>query len=108
MAPDPAQTLVREMRRMLDDAGDLEQRIRQAVTRQAAAPFEAVFDLLAESGTMLQRQAEALEAAGQALQDAAALMQTQALLFERSIGALRQPLDVAQRVAGIEKPQKDR
>ena len=108
MAPDPAQTLLHEMRRMLDDAGDLEGRIRQAITRQATAPFEAVFDLLAESGTMLQKQAEALESAGQALQDAAALMQTQAQLFERSIGALRQPLDVAQRVAGIEKPPKDR
>ena len=108
MAPDPAQNLLHEMRRMLDDAGGLEQRIRHAVARQATAPFDAMFDLLSESGTMLHRQAEALEAAGRALQDAAALMQTQAQLFERSIGALRQPLDIAQRVAGVEKPPKDR
>jgi hypothetical protein len=37
---------------------------------------DAVFDLLEESGTTLRRQAEALEAAGRALEETAALMKS--------------------------------
>jgi hypothetical protein len=44
------------------------------------APADAVFDLLEESGVMLRRQAEVLEAAGRALEGTAGLVKTQAEL----------------------------
>ena len=69
-----------------------EQRLQREVTDRLVAPFDAIFDLLEGTGAMVQRQAEALDAAGQALSEAAALMKLQADLFERTVGTLRQPV----------------
>jgi hypothetical protein len=71
------------------------------------APVDAIFDLLEESGRMLRRQAEALEAAGQALEDTAKLVGTQAELFERTISTLREPTELAKAMAGVQRtPRK--
>jgi hypothetical protein len=77
--------------------------LEQGVARRVAAPFDAIFDLLEESGTTLHSQAEALEAAGRALQEAASLMKRQADMFERSVGTLRQPAELAKLAAGLER-----
>ena len=69
-----------------------------------AAPFDAIFDLLEESGATLHSQAEALESAGRALQEAAILMKSQAELFERTVGTLRKPGDLAKSAAGLRAP----
>lgn len=54
---------------------------------------------------MLRRQAEALEAAGHALEDTARLVRTQAELFELTIGPLRKPADLARGALGLERRQ---
>jgi hypothetical protein len=81
--------------------------LEQELARRMTAPFDAIFDLLEESGTTLQSQAEALEAAGRALQEAARLMKRQAEIFERSVGTLRQPTELAKLAAGLERHQDD-
>jgi hypothetical protein len=52
---------------------------------------------------MLRRQAEALEAAGRALEETAGLVKNQAELFERTLGPLREPTERAKAIAGIER-----
>jgi methyl-accepting chemotaxis protein len=68
-------------------------------------PIDAVFDLLEESGKTFRAQADALEQASAALEQTAQHMQTQAEIYERTIRALREPADLARRVAGA-KPRK--
>src|SRR6478752_7253202 len=82
-----------------------ERRLQRQVTGQVLAPVDALFDLLQETGSMLERQAEALEAAGTALAETAALVKAQAALFERTVGTLRRPVDLAKTVARVEKKQ---
>ncbi len=91
---------------LLEEVIDRERRLQRQVTGRLVAPFDVIFDLLEENGLMLRRQAEALEAAGHALQDAAGLVKTQAELFERTIGVLRQPTELAKAAAGLERRQR--
>ncbi len=91
---------------LLEEVIERERRLQRQVTGRLVAPFDLIFDLLEENGLMLRRQAEALEAAGHALQDAAGLVKTQAELFERTIGVLRQPTELAKAAAGMERRQK--
>jgi hypothetical protein len=51
----------------------------------------------------MHSQAEALESAGRALEEAAALMKSQAELFERTVGTLRKPGELAKAAAGLER-----
>jgi hypothetical protein len=78
-----------------------ERRLQRGVAGRIVAPVDAAFDLLAESGTTLRSQAEALEAAGRALEEAGRLMKRQAELFERTVGTLRAPTELAKSVAGL-------
>jgi ABC-type transporter Mla subunit MlaD len=78
-------------------------RALRALTGRVTAPFDAVFDLLEESTTTLRSQADALAAAGQALEDAAGLMKAQAELFERTLDTLRAPTELAKSIAGVER-----
>jgi hypothetical protein len=80
-----------------------ERQLQRGVAGRVAAPFDAIFDLLAESGATMRSQAEALEAAGRALEDAGRLMKRQAELFERGVGALRSPAELAKSAAGLER-----
>ena len=68
-------------------------------------PIDAVFDLLEESGKTFRAQADALEEASAALKQTAALMQTQAEIYEGTIRTLREPANLARRAAGA-KPRK--
>ena len=84
-----------------------ERRMQKEFANRLLAPVEAVFDLLEETGRSLRRQAEALEAAGRALEETAGLALTQAELFERTIATLRKPAEGARAVAGLERrPRK--
>jgi hypothetical protein len=78
-----------------------ERRLQQDVLTRAFAPFDAVFDLLEQSGTALRRQAEALRESARALEQAAGMMEVQAELFERAIGVLREPGEIVKRTAGL-------
>jgi hypothetical protein len=80
-----------------------ERRLQGELAGRVFAPVDAIFDLLVDSGTTLRRQAEALEAAGRALEESAALMKTQAELFERTVGTLRQPADLARKASGAKR-----
>ncbi|MBV9716987.1 MAG: hypothetical protein JOZ64_16555 [Solirubrobacterales bacterium] len=88
---------------LVQEVFDRERGLQRRLAGQLLAPFDAAFDLLEESGLMLRRQAEALEAAGRGLQDTASLMKTQADLFDRTIGALREPAELAKAMAGLER-----
>jgi hypothetical protein len=99
--------LLRECQRLVESAAEHERRIQSGLAGYAFAPVDAVFDLLEESGATLRRQAEALQAAGRALEETAALMTTQAELFERAIGTVRQPADLARAASGAQ-PRKRR
>ncbi|MGZ4277530.1 MAG: hypothetical protein ACXVFK_12530 [Solirubrobacteraceae bacterium] len=83
-----------------------ERKLQHEVTGQLVAPVDAVFDLLQETGSMLERQAAALEAAGAALSETAALVKGQAALFERTVGSLRRPVDLAKSAARLDKKKK--
>ena len=83
-----------------------QRRLEQALASQIVAPFDAVFDLVQESATTMRRQAEALQAAGRALEESAALMKLQAEQFEQTIAALRRPAEIAKTAAGIGRPRQ--
>jgi len=91
---------------LLTEVIERERRLQGEITRRVIAPVDAVFDLLDESGATLRRQAEALAASGRALEEAAALMTKQAELFERTIGTLRQPTELARAAAGLDRPER--
>ena len=57
---------------------------------------------------MLRGQAEALEAAGRALEETAGLVKSQAELFERTIGVLREPAERARTAAGLDRRDRKR
>ena len=102
--------LVEPMQRQLElvqEVIERERRFQQQLAGHLLAPVDAVFDLLAESGVTLRRQAEALEAAGRALEETSRLVKSQAELFERTIGVLREPAERAKTAAGLERrPRK--
>lgn len=103
---DLARQLMEPMQRQLElvqEILDRERRLQRQVTSHLLAPVDAVFDLLAQSGEMLRRQAEALDSAGRALEETAALVTTQAELFERTLGIMREPSELARAVAGLER-----
>lgn len=98
--------LLEPMRRevaLVQEILERERALQREVTSQIVAPVDAVFDLLQETGSMLERQAEALEAAGAALAETAALVKGQAALFERTVRSLRRPVELAKSAARLEK-----
>lgn len=107
--PDLPRQLLEQLQRQLELVQELvehERHLQHELADQLLAPLDAVFDLLEESGAMLRRQAEALSASGRALEDAAVLMKSQADVFERTIGALRHPLELARSTAGLGRPRR--
>jgi len=98
--------LLEPMQRQLELVQEVIERERGLQKRLAGrllAPVDAVFDLLDESGLMLRRQAEAMEAAGRALEETAGLMKTQAELFDRTIAVLREPAELAREASGLDR-----
>ena len=95
--------LLQKQAELIQEIAERERRLQRDIAQRVAAPFDAVFDLLAESGAMLRRQAEALEASGRALEETAGLMKRQAELFESSVDQLRQPVEIAKSAAGLER-----
>jgi hypothetical protein len=98
--------LLAPLQRQADLIGDVlerERRLQREVLGYAFVPFDAVFDLLEQSGSTFRKQAEALEQAARALEETAVLMQTQADIFEAGVRAIREPTDLARSVAGLEK-----
>ena len=90
---------------LLQEVVERERRLQAEIAGHLLDPFDAVFDLLEESGKTFRAQAEALEQASAALEQTAQLMQTQAEIYDSTIRALRGPAAVARRVAGAE-PRK--
>jgi hypothetical protein len=90
-------------RQLLHEVVEREERLRKELAGHVAAPFDAIFDLLEESGATMHSQADALESAGRALEEAARLMKTQAELFERTVSTLRKPGELAKAAAGLER-----
>jgi hypothetical protein len=98
--------LLAPMQRQLELVQELierERRLQKELTGRLVAPVDAIFDMLEGTGVMLRRQAEALEAAGRALEQTAGLVNSQAELFERTLGALREPTERAKAIAGLER-----
>ncbi len=101
---DVPKQLVEPMQRQLElirEIVERERELRRELAGQLAAPFDAMFDLLEQSGAAMRGQAEALQAAGRALDETAALIERQAELFEATVGALRQPAEFARSAAGL-------
>ena len=88
-------------RDLLRHAIERERALQRGVTHRIVAPVDAVFDMLTQTASMLQRQAEALESAGEALTETAALVKAQAELFERTVGAVRQPIELVEAAARL-------
>lgn len=100
------QTLLEAMQHQLqlvEEVIERERSLQKGIAARLAAPVDAVFDLLEESGATLRRQAEALESAGRALEETATLMKSQAELFEGTIARLREPAELAKGLAGVER-----
>jgi len=89
--------------KLVEDVIERERGFQKELATRLAAPVDAVFDLLEESGATLRRQAEALESAGRALEETATLMKRQAELFEGTIVRLREPAELAKSLAGLER-----
>lgn len=101
--------LLHAMQRQLElvqDVIERERRFEKDLAGRLVAPVDAVFDLLEETGATLRRQAEALGAAGRALEETAGLMKHQAEIFERTISTMRQPSDLAKAATGLRRPRK--
>ena len=99
--------LLAAMQRQLElvqEVIERERRLQKQLAGQLLAPVDAIFDLLEESGVMLRRQAEALAAAGRALEETSGLVKTQAELFDRAIGVLREPAERAKAAARLDRP----
>src|SRR5215213_7432395 len=90
---------------LVQEVVERERKLQAEVFGHLLDPIDAVFDLLEESGKTFRAQADALEEASAALAQTAQLMQTQAEIYEGTIRALREPADLARRVAGA-KPRK--
>jgi hypothetical protein len=98
--------LVAPMEKQLELVQELferERRLQRELLTRTFAPFDAVFDLLEQSGAALRSQAEALKESAQALEQAAAMMEVQADLFERTIKTVREPAEIAKAAAGLER-----
>jgi len=92
---------------LLQEVIERERALQRQIAGRILAPVDAIFDLVEESGAVLRRQAEALEAAGRALEDTARLVKTQAELFEHTLATLREPTELAKVAAGLERrPRK--
>lgn len=101
--------LLEPMQRQLElvqEVIEREQRLQKQLAGRVLAPFDAIFDLLEQSGQMLRSQAEALETAGRALEETARLANIQADLFERTVGAMREPAEVAKSAMGLERRER--
>ena len=90
---------------LLQEVIERERALQRQITGRVLAPVDAIFDLIQESGQVLRRQAEALEAAGRALEDTARLVTRQAELFDHAVSALREPTELARVAAGLERRQ---
>lgn len=88
---------------LVQDVIEREQRVQKQLATRLVGPVDAVFDLLEESAQMLRRQGDALEAAAAALADTATLVKAQAELFQRTIGVMREPVEMAKSAAGLER-----
>ena len=95
----PRQLLEREVQ-LVHELAAREQRLQADLAARVFGPVDAVFDLLEESGAMLERQAESLQAAARALEESAGLMKAQAELFEKAVATVRQPTELAKSAAG--------
>jgi hypothetical protein len=93
--------------RLVEEVIERERGLQKDLAARLAAPVDAIFDLLEESGATLRRQAEALESAGRALEETATLMQRQAEIFEGTIARLREPAGFAKTVAGLERRDRN-
>ena len=103
--------LLEPMQRQLElihEVIEQERRLQREVVGRVTAPFDLVFDLLEQSAQTMRQQAEALQAAGQALGETAGLVKTQAELFERTLGTLREPTELAKAAAGLERRPRRR
>jgi hypothetical protein len=103
---DVPRTLLEPMHRQLELITQVIERgitMEQDLARQLLAPFDALVDMVEQTGAALRSQAEALEVAAGALADAAGRVKAQAELFERTIEVLREPTDRARAAAGIER-----
>src|SRR5207247_1621087 len=61
--------VIRRQLELVQEAIERERRLQKELTGRFVAPLDAVFDLFEETGATLRRQAEALEAAGRALEE---------------------------------------
>jgi hypothetical protein len=91
---------------LVQEAIERERALQKEIVGRLVAPVDAVFDLLEQSAATLRGQAEALDGAGRALEDAAALIQAQAELFERTIAAMRGPAELAKTIAGADRRRR--
>lgn len=106
--PELPKALLTPMQRQLEliqEVVERERTIQGELVGHLLGPIDAVFDLLEESGKTFRAQADALEEASAALKQTAALMQTQAEIYEGTIRTLREPANLARRAAGA-KPRK--
>jgi hypothetical protein len=93
---------------LVQEVIERERELQRQIAGRVLAPVDAMFDVLAESSVMLRRQAEALEAAGRALEESAGLVKTQAELFDRAIGIIREPTELAKSAVGLERKPRRR
>jgi hypothetical protein len=84
-----------------------ERAVQGRLVQRAFAPLDAVFDLLEDSGSALEKQAEAVEDAARALDQVAGLMKVQAEMFGTTVRTLRGPTKAAKTLAGG-APRADR
>jgi hypothetical protein len=94
------QSLIHHQAELFHEVLERERALQTRVVNRAFGPFDAVFDLLEESGAATRSQAEAIEDAARALERVAGLMKVQAELFERTVRTLREPAETVKTLAG--------
>ncbi len=94
----PLQVQADVLERLLGRQGDLEARVAAAIT-----PFATAAELTREAPAALRAQAKAFDAASVAFKQAADVMNLQADLLERTLGALSVPGGVLRQLRGSEE-----
>jgi hypothetical protein len=98
----PRELLAQAQRQLelVEEIVDRERRLQRDVADRVLGPLDAAFDLFQQSSAMLARQAEALQSAGRAIETTAGLMRAQSELFEQTVRALREPVQIVKAAAG--------
>ena len=103
----PGTDLLRDWQKMMQSVLERERELQRDLLGRAFEPFDAPSAFWSRAGRRCASRRSAIEHAAKSLEQAAALMKTQADLFERTIRIMREPSRRIESAMGVD-PQRPR